>query len=403
MCILCALEGVLKMSTFKIKEMLTITNLEPFQTKEMETIFKDNFPIFEVTEYAKSITNKYGDETNTLNTYLIKIKYFYEWLDSEGLKLENVTIFVLKKYLDRLKMKNIKSITVHGYYTAVVRFVEWCIGPSQQAKLFEFAKEQIGDRSGGMLQGIKGRKDISLLKQTIPKLKREKPEFVSSTDVQKIKEWIKETFEDVEDFPYLTLYQLIFELLLQTGIRKGELLSLKINCLKPTIVEDSYGSKKRVFLLQLKEPSELSSKEAKRLGMVLKTGEREMPITNQLANLILKWKTIRPIEAEHGFLLCNIHPERYGDYFSKGALSHLFKLINNQEYGANLNEEGVYPHLLRHTFATEMVKVLPVDVVQTLMGHSSITSTTVYTHLDTAFMKESLDKVWDNNKFFEVN
>jgi len=43
------------------------------------------------------------------------------------------------------------------------------------------------------------------------------------------------------------------------------------------------------------------------------------------------------------------------------------------------------PHILRHTFATRLVRGIdcdpqPLDVVQTLLGHRSITSTRVYTH-----------------------
>lgn len=40
----------------------------------------------------------------------------------------------------------------------------------------------------------------------------------------------------------------------------------------------------------------------------------------------------------------------------------------------------IHPHLLRHTFATRLLKVSNIRVVQMLLGHSSIQSTQKYTH-----------------------
>ena len=52
------------------------------------------------------------------------------------------------------------------------------------------------------------------------------------------------------------------------------------------------------------------------------------------------------------------------------------------------------PHILRHTFATRLVRGLdcdpvPLDVVQALLGHASLTSTQVYTHDTEAAMKKA--------------
>jgi site-specific recombinase XerD len=40
----------------------------------------------------------------------------------------------------------------------------------------------------------------------------------------------------------------------------------------------------------------------------------------------------------------------------------------------------VYPHMLRHTFATNMMRVTSARIVQELLGHASIRSTQIYTH-----------------------
>jgi integrase len=40
----------------------------------------------------------------------------------------------------------------------------------------------------------------------------------------------------------------------------------------------------------------------------------------------------------------------------------------------------VYPHLLRHTFATNMMRVTSARIVQELLGHADLRSTMIYTH-----------------------
>jgi integrase/recombinase XerC len=40
----------------------------------------------------------------------------------------------------------------------------------------------------------------------------------------------------------------------------------------------------------------------------------------------------------------------------------------------------VYPHMLRHTFATNMMRVTSARIVQELLGHADLRSTQIYTH-----------------------
>lgn len=53
----------------------------------------------------------------------------------------------------------------------------------------------------------------------------------------------------------------------------------------------------------------------------------------------------------------------------------------------------IHPHVLRHTFATRLMKVTDLRTIQTLLGHKSVTSTQVYTHTNDEDCKNAIEKV----------
>lgn len=51
-----------------------------------------------------------------------------------------------------------------------------------------------------------------------------------------------------------------------------------------------------------------------------------------------------------------------------------------KEAGRSAIGRNIHPHILRHTFATRLMRQTNIRVVQQLLGHKSISSTQIYTH-----------------------
>jgi len=134
--------------------------------------------------------------------------------------------------------------------------------------------------------------------------------------------------------------------------------------------------------------------EARRISLVGKGRKpRVVPIPHLLVNALREYlDEVRPSLPSSAYLFANPGGNRRlrGRYGSR-ALQDLVK-----EAGTSAGVAGRhFPHRWRHTYATSLVRRgEDIHVVQRLMGHSNIATTTRYLHLSDADLLEAVDRAF---------
>ncbi len=107
--------------------------------------------------------------------------------------------------------------------------------------------------------------------------------------------------------------------------------------------------------------------------------QRLVPLGEVAADAIRAYLPARPVPAERAFediLFLN----RFGRPLSRVSI---FKLVKEQAMAAGVRKE-ISPHTFRHSFATHLIENgADLRIVQEMLGHESILTTEIYTHIDT--------------------
>ncbi len=134
--------------------------------------------------------------------------------------------------------------------------------------------------------------------------------------------------------------------------------------------------------------------EARRISLVGKGRKpRVIPIPHLLADVLREYlDELRPKLPESSYLFANPRGNRSlrGRYGPR-ALHNLVV-----EAGISAGVAGRhFPHRWRHTYATSLVRRgEDIHVVQRLMGHSNIATTSRYLHLSDADLLEAIDRAF---------
>ena len=156
-----------------------------------------------------------------------------------------------------------------------------------------------------------------------------------------------------------------------------------------TIIEVLYGTGMRVSELVNLKLSNIFFKE----NIIKITGkgnkERFVPLGRIASNEIREYLKIRENTIIDSKFSDIVFLNRYGRGLTR---SMIFKIISDSYKKIGLDKK-ISPHTLRHSFATHLLKNgADLRTIQIILGHESITTTEIYTHLDTYHLEEVLKK-----------
>jgi len=207
-----------------------------------------------------------------------------------------------------------------------------------------------------------------LIKQNIakavhaPKTSKKLPLFLYPQEIEALLSAPKRDILGIRD-------KAIMELLYATGMRVGELVLIKtsdINFGANYIIVFGKGSKERVVFFGRKAAESLEEYLRKSRPYLIKNIECDSLFLNK-----------------NGTALSDRSVRRIIDKYVKS------EALNND----------ISPHTIRHTFATHMLNNgADLKTVQELLGHSSLSTTQIYTHVTKDRLKEVYDKTFPHNK-----
>ncbi|MCL0049341.1 tyrosine recombinase XerC [Dehalococcoidia bacterium] len=264
----------------------------------------------------------------TVRNYTTDILSFLDFLKGEGVRsLADVDHSIVRRYLSRLLDNGIVRASISRKMSAL-------------RSLFHYLNQE------GLIE------TEPLSKISRPKREKRLPTFLTPEEMRSLLSSPNiSTPQGLRDLA-------ILELLYATGLRVSEIASLdtgSVDLESRQIRVWGKGSKERMVLIG--KPA------ARALAQYMSYGRTKMLGRRQTNALFIN---------------------RYGERIAERRIQYLIK-----KYAEQAGISGrVFPHILRHTFATHMLDGgADLRVVQELLGHANLASTQIYTHVTHSQMR----------------
>jgi integrase/recombinase XerC len=276
-------------------------------------------------EFYKYLENK-EYSSNTINSYKKDLNLFLVFCNNK--KLSDIDYQFIRKYLSFLYEKKYSSRSINRHISSLKSFFKY-------------------------LNKMDIRKDNPVLLVSGVKQEKKLPNYINYNDLEVIL-----SIPDQSDVLGLR-NALILELLYSLGVRVSELINIKLSDIdfyNRRILINGKGSKER-FVLYGSVCSNLLDK-----------------YINNSRSVLLK--------ENNDYLLLN----KFGNKITDRAIRNII----NDVVTKSCLKLKISPHTLRHTFATHLLNEgADLKTVQQLLGHSSISTTGIYTHVSNERLRKT--------------
>lgn len=291
-----------------------------------------------IDNFLEMLASERASALNTLSAYKLDLESLEEFIAPDSLK--SATLTDLRNYVQYLKKQQYSTKSINRKISSIKQFYQ-----------FLYSEELISDNPS---------LELDLQKQS-----KSLPKMLQIDELDSLFAYLSEN-GNIENIRLACMFAIMYS----SGLRVSELVSLKLSNfefskqnINPIFTVIGKGNKERLAILN-----------------------------NQAQNVLLKYLPIRshfipkaqekhcswlfPSDGAQGY----ITRQRFGQLLKKLALE------------TGLNPNSISPHVLRHSFASHLLaNGADLRSIQELLGHSSISTTQIYTHLTNDRLKEVID------------
>ena len=289
-------------------------------------------------EYKNYLQYEKRYPETTINSYLNALTKYDEFINESNINYKTITKEEIRKYLKQLDEENYSKSSVSQNLSALRNYYSYLVN-----------------------NNIISSNQFKLIKN--PKKEKHLPNFLQPNELQNI-------FDSIElETPLGIRNRFIIELLYATGLRVSELVDLKLSDINTTSKEIRVvgkGDKERIVFF--------GDYALKYLNMYL-NNSRNILLNGKKEDILILNKDGNPIT-------------------SRGIELIIDKIVNDAALKHNIS-----PHVIRHTFATDLLNNgADLKSVQELLGHSSLSTTQIYTHITNERLRSVYLKTFPRQK-----
>lgn len=293
-----------------------------------------------INEYKQYIRIEKGLSNQTVASYMIELKKFREYFIKKK-DIREVSKNDIFDYFSYLNEQSLKKRTISHNVSTLNNFFKFC------------------NREGII--------EVNpMINIKFPKLDKDLPVVLNEQEVEDLIDVAyKHARENALHYRDFCMLQLMYA----AGLRISELVNLKINDLHLTMN----------FIRCMGKGSK----------------ERMVPIGDYMVEILNEYmQEYRPElmkDYDTSYLFLNYK----GDAISRQSF---WKMIKKMALEANI-KKNITPHTLRHSFATHLLNHgADLRSIQEILGHSNISTTTIYTHVTNQKMIDEYEKFHPRNK-----